>query len=69
VRAVAEEVWVTRGGATRGAKAGARQAKERARPWIELVARFGYAAYGLVYVLVGVLSVRAAFGGGGKTTG
>jgi hypothetical protein len=33
------------------------------------VARFGYAAYGLVYVLVGVLSVRAAFGGGGKTAG
>jgi hypothetical protein len=33
------------------------------------VARFGYTAYGVVYVLVGVLSVRAAFGGGGKTAG
>jgi hypothetical protein len=33
------------------------------------VARFGYAAYGLVYVLVGVLSVRAALGGGGRTAG
>ena len=66
---MAEEVWVTRGGATRGAKTGAQRAKKRARPWIELVARLGYAAYGLVYVLVGVLSVRAAFGGGGKTTG
>ena len=33
------------------------------------MARFGYAAYGLVYVLVGVLSVRAALGGGGKTAG
>jgi Domain of Unknown Function (DUF1206) len=69
VRSVAEGVWVTRGGATRGAKAGARRAKKRARPWSELVARSGYAAYGLVNVLVGVLSVRAAFGGGGKTAG
>ena len=59
---MAEGVGVTRGGATRGAK-------EAARPWIERVARFGYAAYGLVYVLVGVLSVRAATGGGGKTAG
>ena len=59
---MAEGGWVTRGGATRGAK-------EAARPWIERVARFGYAAYGLVYVLVGVLSVRAATGGGGKTAG
>ena len=33
------------------------------------MARFGYAGYGLVYVLVGVLSVRAALGGGGKTAG
>jgi len=29
------------------------------------MARFGYAAYGVVYVLVGVPAVRAAFGGGG----
>jgi hypothetical protein len=66
---VAEGVWVTRGGATQGAKEGARRAAKGARPWIERVARFGYAAYGLVYVLVGVLSVRAATGGGGKTAG
>ena len=59
---------MTRGG-TSGAKEGARRATRRARPWIERVARFGYAAYGVVYVLVGVLSVRAAFGGGGKTAG
>ncbi len=51
------------------AKEGARKATRSARPWIERVARFGYAAYGVVYVLVGVLSVRAAFGGGGKTAG
>lgn len=56
---------MVRGGAT-GAKEGATR---RARPWIERVARFGYAAYGVVYVLVGVLSVRAALDGGGKTAG
>ena len=59
---------MTKGGAS-GAKEGARRATRRARPWIERVARFGYAAYGVVYVLVGVLSVQAAFGGGGKTAG
>ncbi len=59
---------MARGGAS-GAKEGARKATRRARPWIERVARFGYTAYGVVYVLVGVLSVRAAFGGGGKTAG
>ncbi len=58
---------------TRGGKAGAREEARRAtgkvRPWIEGMARFGYAAYGVEYVLVGVLSVRAAFGGGGETAG
>ncbi len=68
-RSVAEGVWVTRGGATREAKKGGRRAAKGARPWVERVARFGYAAYGLVYVLVGVLSVRAALSGGGKTAG
>ena len=53
----------------RGAKEEARRAAKGARPWIERVARFGYAAYGLVCVLIGVLSVRVATGGGGKTAG
>ena len=52
-----------------GAKEGARRAARGTRPWIEGMARLGYAAYGVVYVLVGVLSVRAASGGGGKTAG
>ena len=56
------------GGAS-GVKEGARRAAREARPWIEPMARFGYAAYGVVYVMVGALSVRAAFGGGGKATG
>lgn len=36
--------------------------------WVEKLARFGYAAKGIVYAIVGVLAVQAAFGTGGKTT-
>ena len=43
-KSVTEGVWVTRSGAS-GAKEGARRAAREARPWIERVARFGYAAY------------------------
>ena len=52
-----------------GGGGGGAKAAKGARPWIERVGRFGYAAYRLVYVLVGVLSVRAATDGGGKTAG
>ena len=51
------------------AKEGARRAAREASPWIERAARFGYAAYGVVYVLVGVLAFRAASGGGGEAAG
>lgn len=51
-------------GGTSKAKDGARRAAREATPWIERVARFGYAAYGVVYVLVGVLAFQAALGGG-----
>jgi uncharacterized protein DUF1206 len=44
-------------------------AERTVSPFIERLARVGYVAYGVVYVLVGVLAVRAAFGGGGRTTG
>ena len=47
----------------------AERAKRKASPWIERLARAGYVAYGMVYLLVGVLALRAAFGGGGETTG
>lgn len=41
-----------------------------AAPWIERIARAGYAAKGVVYVLIGVLAARAAFGdAGGQSTG
>ncbi len=37
-------------------------------PWFERLARFGYAAKGVVYLISGLLSARAAFGLGGTTT-
>ena len=39
-----------------------------ASPWFERLARFGYAAKGAVYIVVGLLAAMAAFGTGGKTT-
>ncbi len=36
---------------------------------VEALARLGYAVKGILYVLVGVLAVLAAFTGGGKTAG
>lgn len=49
----------------RAADAAAREAA----PWVEKLARVGYAAKGAVYVLVGGLAVAAAVGSGGQTTG
>lgn len=47
----------------------ARRAEQEAAPWIEKLARFGYAAKGAVYILVGGLAAAAAFGPGGSTEG
>jgi hypothetical protein len=47
----------------------AERAARKASPWIERLARAGYVAYGAVYVLVGALALRAAFGGGDGATG
>lgn len=38
-------------------------------PWVEALARFGLAARGVVYTIVGFLALKAAFGTGGDTTG
>lgn len=48
----------------------AREALEgvAAHPWMERLARFGYTAKGLVYIVVGVLATLAAFGWGGHLT-
>lgn len=37
-------------------------------PWVERLARFGYAAKGVVYFIVGLLAAQAAFTTGGRTT-
>ena len=47
-----------------GAAAAARGAERKAAPWIERLARLGYAAKGIVYVLIGYIATRAAFGNG-----
>lgn len=39
-----------------------------AHPWGEQLMRFGFAAKGVVYFVVGVLAAQAAFTSGGKTT-
>jgi uncharacterized protein DUF1206 len=36
--------------------------------WVEWLARIGYVARGILYIVVGVLAVQAAFGAGGETT-
>jgi hypothetical protein len=41
----------------------------RTKPWVERLARLGYAIKGLVYLLIGLLAVQAAFGIGGETMG
>lgn len=47
----------------------AKRVARRARPWIDRLARFGYVAYGVVYLLVGVLAVHAAFSGAAEAAG
>ena len=42
---------------------GAAQAAEQVRPWAEGLARMGYAAKGLIYLIVGVLAAETALGG------
>jgi hypothetical protein len=45
----------------------AKQVTRAARPWIERLARFGYAAKGVVYVLIGALAALGAYKGGEPT--
>jgi Domain of Unknown Function (DUF1206) len=46
----------------------ATRSAQRKRPWINHLARFGFAARGLVYILVGLLAAGAAAGLGGRAT-
>ena len=47
---------------------GAAQAAVQARPWAERLARLGYAAKGLIYLIVGVLAAETALGRGEHPT-
>lgn len=47
----------------------AERAARHAGPWVERLARSGYAAKGVVYAVIGVLALRQALGLGGRTTG
>lgn len=47
----------------------ARRAEHDAAPWIEWLARLGYAAKGLVYMVIGGIAVQAAVGRGDRVTG
>lgn len=56
-----------------GVKHEARSAQRKGRqaaanPWAERLMRLGYAAKGLVYVIMGLLALAAALGRGGATT-
>ncbi|WP_198004904.1 DUF1206 domain-containing protein [Rubrobacter xylanophilus] len=53
----------------REAERRARRASRRAGPWIEGLARFGYAAEGVVYAVMGGLALGVATGTGGRTAG
>ena len=56
------------GSAAREAGDHAEKAAREASPWVEWIARFGYAAKGVVYVVMGVLAMLAAAGAGGGST-
>ena len=45
-----------------------KRAVRGAAPWIQRLARMGYAAKGVVYLIIGVLALQAALGRGGQTT-
>jgi hypothetical protein len=51
------------------AAAVARGAERKAAPWVERLARLGYAAKGVVYVLIGYIAAHAAVGAGGEVEG
>jgi hypothetical protein len=55
-------------GIAQQAAANAGNTARQIAPWVERLARVGYAAKGLVYVLIGGLAARAALGSGGRTT-
>lgn len=49
-------------------KAEAAGKRVAAHPWMQRLGRLGFAAKGIVYVVIGVLAAQVAFGYGGSTT-
>src|SRR5215211_5893369 len=64
-----EEGMSSKGNLSEDAKLHAKDAARSARPWMERLARLGYATEGAVYALIGLLAAGAAFGTGGRATG
>lgn len=52
-----------------GIERSAREATHHTKPWIRGFSRFGYAAKGVVYMIVGWFAAQAAFGLGGSVKG
>jgi len=50
-------------------KAQTKEKLREAKPWVRRFGRFGYMTKGVVYGMIGMLAVLAAFGPGGATTG
>ncbi|TFZ04486.1 DUF1206 domain-containing protein [Ramlibacter rhizophilus] len=53
---------------TGAVQSSAQRAAHEAAPWVRGLARAGFAAKGLVYVVIGALALQAALGRGGETT-
>jgi len=60
---------LTRDHASRPDTSTAREAIAPAAPWIERLARVGYAAKALLYLVVGGVALQSALGDGGRTIG
>jgi hypothetical protein len=51
-----------------GKKAGHDAQRAARKPWVILLARWGYVVRGFIYIVIGVLALRLATGSGGETT-
>lgn len=68
-RQAAERIHDSAGGAKHEARVARNKGRQAAaNPWAERLMRLGYAAKGLVYVIMGGLALAAALGRGGETT-
>src|ERR671913_608202 len=59
----------SKGDLSEDARLQAKNAAQRARPWMERLARLGYATEGAMYTLIGLLAAGVAFGTGDHATG